>query len=64
MFIAKSLPYIGEISFLYLGNFLTENGLFDDPMHLNFECIHLEILVAGSRMDHVGSLSYTLGKFC
>ncbi len=60
----QSLPYIEEISLQYLGNFLIENALFDDPMDWNFECSHLEILVAGSRMDHLGSPSYTLGKFC
>ncbi len=64
MLIAKSLLYIEEISLLYVGNFLTGNDLFDDPMDLNFEYSHLEIVVAGSRMDHVGSPSYTLGKFC
>ncbi len=64
MLIAKWLPYVEEISLLSLGNFLTGNGLFDDPMDLNFECDYLEIVVAGSRMDHVGSPSYTLGKFC
>eukprot|EP01084_Bolivina_argentea_P062278 113870_1 len=56
--------HISEISLLYLRIFFTKNGLFDDPMTLNFEYRQLVMVVAGSRMDHLGSPTYALVKFC